>query len=230
MKEPIALVTGARSGIGKALARTLAEDGYQLAVVSRSRKKLTPFCEEFGAVALEADLETDQGAHELVENFRAEFGRLDVLVNSAGVLHRGLYELSPQQFEQMWRLNVRAPFLLTQGLIPMMESRGYGHIFNVSSRSGKVGFPGAGGYSSSKFALSGLNEATYRGYAESGIKVTALCPSWVDTPMARHGKCPLPPEERIPTADLSATVRWLLGLSPVSCVKEVVIECRNDIF
>ena len=229
MEERVALVTGASSGIGEALARTLAEDGYTLAVVSRNPKKLDSLCEEFGCFALEADLESESGAYELVEKFRGEFDRIDVLVNSAGVLHRGMYDLSSKEFEQMWRLNVRAPFLLTQGLLPMMESQGSGHILNVSSRSGKVGFPGAGAYSSSKFALNGLNEASYRGYAEKGIKVTALCPSWVDTPMARHAKCPLPPEERIPTTDLAATMRWLLSLSPVSCVKEVVIECRSDI-
>lgn len=229
MAEQVALVTGASSGIGKALAKALAEDGYRLAVVSRNVKKLDSFCKEFGAIALEADLESDLGAFDLVENFRGEFNRLDVLVNSAGVLHPGMYDLTAKEFEQMWRLNVRAPFLLTQGVLPLMESQGSGHVLNVSSRSGKVGFPGAGAYSSSKFALNGLNEASYRGYAEKGIKVTALCPSWVDTPMARHAKCPLPPEERIPTTDLAATLRWLLSLSPVSCVKEVVIECRSDI-
>lgn len=229
MGDKVALITGASSGIGKALARALAEDGYRLAVVSRNPKKFDSLCEEFGCVALEADLEHDSGAFDLVEKFRGEFDRIDVLVNSAGVLHRGMYDLTPKEFEQMWRLNVRAPFFLIQGLLPMMESQGSGHILNVSSRSGKVGFPGAGAYSSSKFALNGLNEASYRGFAEKGIKVTALCPSWVDTPMARHAKCPLPPDERIPTADLAATMRWLLSLSPVSCVKEVVIECRSDI-
>lgn len=228
--DKVALITGASSGIGRAVAEALGEDGFRLALVSRDTSRLQSFTKRFDAVLFEADLSHSSQVEKLLGDFHQGFDRVDLLFNSAGVLERGLYDLTDEDFDRMWTLNVRAPYLLMQGVLPKMESRQEGHIINVSSRSGKVGFPGAGVYSSTKFGLNALNEATYKGYAEKGIKVTSLCPSWVDTPMAQEASCPLPSEERIPTSDLVSTVRWLLSLSPVSCVKEVFLECRSDIY
>jgi short-subunit dehydrogenase len=104
-----------------------------------------------------------------------------------------------------------------------------GTILNVASRAGIIGFPNFGAYGASKFGMVGLSESLYRELAPRGIKVTALCPSWIDTDMARESGTPLSSEEMIQTEDLMKTVRWLLSLSPAACVREVMIECRADI-
>lgn len=104
-----------------------------------------------------------------------------------------------------------------------MKQQQSGYIFNVASRSGKVGFAGSGGYSASKFGLVGLNESLYRELTPQGIKVTALCPAWVNTKMAREAGTPLEAGEMIQPDDLFETIRWLLNLSSGACVKEVVI-------
>ena len=104
-----------------------------------------------------------------------------------------------------------------------MKKQQSGYIFNVASRSGKVGFSGSGGYSASKFGLLGLNESLYRELTPQGIKVTALCPAWVNTQMAREAGTPLEAEEMIQPSDLFHTIQWLVNLSSGACVKEVVI-------
>jgi NAD(P)-dependent dehydrogenase (short-subunit alcohol dehydrogenase family) len=104
-----------------------------------------------------------------------------------------------------------------------MKKQQSGYIFNVASRSGKVGFAGNGGYGASKFGLVGLSESLYRELTPQGIKVTALCPAWVNTNMAREAGTPLEADEMIQPEDVFETIRWLLSLSSGACVKEVVI-------
>ena len=124
----------------------------------------------------QADLRSIDETEKLAEAVLQDFGSVDLLFNSAGVLHPGMYDLSMEQLNATLELNLRAPFILMKRFLPAMEARGRGHIINVSSRSGKIGFPGAGVYCASKFGLNGLNEATYRAYSAKGIKVTALVP------------------------------------------------------
>lgn len=224
----VALITGATSGIGRAVA--LGLKGYKMALVGRSVGRLEKVASRLNhARVYPTDVSDPRAVHDCVEAVLSDFGQVDLLFNCAGVLHRGtLEDLSQAQFEEMLEVNLRAPFLFMKGLLPGMAERGSGAVINVSSRSGKVGFPAAGGYAASKFGLNGLNEAAYRRYCEMGVSITSLCPSWVDTPMAENSG--LPGEEMIPTADIVATVEWLLNLSPASRVKEVVIECRKSIY
>ena len=110
-----------------------------------------------------------------------------------------------------------------------MKAQKSGHIFNVASRAGKVGFSGGGAYSASKFGLVGLSESLYRELNPLGIKVTALCPGWVNTEMAVDAGTPLESEQMIQPDDLFRTIEWLLQLSPAACVKEVILESPNSI-
>ncbi len=99
----------------------------------------------------------------------------------------------------------------------------------VASRAGKVGFGHGGSYGASKFGLVGLNESLYREFADSPIRVTAICPGWVNTDMAQSPKCPVEPDYMIQVEDIFGTLEWLLSLSPQTCVKEVLIECKGSI-
>jgi 3-oxoacyl-[acyl-carrier protein] reductase len=129
-----------------------------------------------------------------------------------------------KDLEHLLRVNVTAHVAVLQSVVPMMKQQGSGHIFNVASRAGKVGFTGVGGYCASKFALAGFGESLYRELVPQGIKVTTLCPGWVNTDMADDAHCTLDPGDMIQPEDLYKTIRWLLSLSPCACVKEVVME------
>jgi short-subunit dehydrogenase len=131
--------------------------------------------------------------------------------------------LPEQDFKSMLETNLVAQLIFTQEVVPAMKKQQSGYIFNVASRSGKVGFAGNGGYAASKFGLIGLSESLYRELTPQGIKVTALCPAWVNTNMAQEAGTPLETEEMIQPEDLFETIRWLLNLSAGACVKEVVI-------
>jgi short-subunit dehydrogenase len=240
MKErPTAIVTGAGRGIGRAIALALAQDGYRLALIARSREQLTSVAREIAQLTpcdrgsepqIHAmDLADFEAAHETGASIVRQWGHVDVLVNNAGQWVGGILDVSREQFRQLMAVNVAAALALTQAVAPTMKEQRRGHIFNLASRAGKMAFAEEGVYSASKFATVGLSEALYKELASFGIKVTVLCPSWVDTDMGQQAGTPLSSEEMIQPEDLAQTIRWLLTLSPAACVKEVIIECRRNI-
>ena len=234
---PVAIVTGAGRGIGRALAIALAHDGYRTVLIARSREQLQAVAREvteLGKGAAEPlvynlDLANQETVHNAAQLIVERLGRVDVLVNNAGQWAGGALEVSAAQFQRLIAVNVTGALTLVQAVVPAMKRQGYGHIFNVASRAGKVGFPQEGAYCASKFALVGLGESLFKELSPLGVKVTSLCPAWVDTDMAQQAGTPLPSEEMIQPEDLARTVRWLLSLSPAACVREVLIECRNSI-
>jgi NAD(P)-dependent dehydrogenase (short-subunit alcohol dehydrogenase family) len=240
MKDhPVAVVTGAGRGIGRAIAITLAQEGYKTVLIARSQGQLDTVAQEIIRL-VRPDPELEPSVYSLdVGDYEAAYragvsivrreGRIDILVNCAGQWAAGILEVSGEQFQRLLAVNVTGALALVQAIVPMMKDQGRGHVFNVASRAGKVGFPEEGAYSASKFALVGLSESLYKELSPLGIKVTTLCPSWVDTDMAQEAGTPLTSEEMIQPEDLAKTVRWLLSLSPAACVKEVVIECRRNI-
>ena len=164
-----------------------------------------------------------------VDRLAAEWGRIDVLFNSAGVSIPGTLELDADTLDLLYRTNLRAPFLFMKHVIPIMRRQGSGYIFNIASRNGKIGVAGLGGYTASKFGLVGLGEVLYRELAAQGIKVTTLCPGWVNTDMASGEGCVHPPEKMIQPEQIAATMRWLLSLGPSVSIMEVLLECTADV-
>ncbi len=224
-----ALITGASKGIGKAIAIGLAELGYQTILIGRNRDDLNKVAGEIikaggpKPVLFSVDITNSEKVKETVADIIQKFGRIDILVNNAGIHFGGTLELPEPDFKKMLDTNLTAQFVMLQEVVPVMKKQKSGYIFNVASRSAKVGFAGSGGYCASKFGLMGLNESLYRELTPQGIKVTALCPAWVNTCMAQEAGTPLQPEEMIRPDDLLKTIHWLLELSPGACVKEVVI-------
>lgn len=235
IENRIAVITGAGRGIGEAIAYGLAEMNYQTLLIGRNRKNLEKVATEIvssGGLApavFPLDITDTTKMKETVKSIVTKFGRVDVLVNNAGVYFDGTLKLSESEFQTMLNTNLTAQFNLTKEIVPLMEKQGSGYIFNIVSRSGKVGFAGSGGYSASKFGMLGLSESLYRELTPKGIKVTALCPGWVNTQMAFDAGTPLKAEEMIEPEDLFRTIRYLLGLSPSAIVKEVVIETPESI-
>jgi 3-oxoacyl-[acyl-carrier protein] reductase len=233
----VALITGATRGIGRAVAFGLAQDGYDLALTARTQMDLSDLLAELQS---RNDLHGDHTVHVLdvsdseaiqsaIVEIHKHYGRIDVLVNNAGAYIPGGTELAIQEMDRMLRVNLLAPFQFMQAVLPMMKHQGTGHVFNIASRAGKVGFAGDGGYVASKFGLVGLSESIYRECASAGISVTALCPGWTNTAMAQDAGTPLTEEEMIQPRDILETLRWLLRLSPSVRVKEVILECRHSL-
>jgi NAD(P)-dependent dehydrogenase (short-subunit alcohol dehydrogenase family) len=233
--NPVAIVTGASRGIGRAVAAGLAVDGFELALVARGQAELEQLAAELpddgGRIhsVHVVDVSDPEAIEVEMAGILARRGRVDVLVNNAGAYAAGGLGLSAEEFDRMIRVNLVAPFLFMKAALPVMKAQGSGHVFNLASRAGLVGFAGDGGYVAGKFGLVGLSASVYREYSAAGIGVTAICPGWTDTVMAAESGTPLAAEEMIQPADILETVRWLLRLSPAARVREVMLECRLSI-
>ena len=235
IEKKIAVITGAGKGIGLAISNGLANLGYQTVLISRNANDLQNASNEIiGAGGLapqtfQLDITDTQKLTVIVNEIALKYGRIDLLVNNAGIYLDGTLELTESELKSMIDTNLVAQFNLTKQVVPVMEKQGSGYIFNIVSRSGKVGFAGSGGYSASKFGMLGLNETLYHELVPKGIRVTALCPGWVNTRMAFDAGTPLKEMDMIQPEDLFETVKWLLSLSAGACVKEVVLEAPFSI-
>ncbi len=232
-EEKIAVITGASQGIGKVIALGLAEDGYRCVLIARSKDKLQALSEEIAGMerALIPDIRvvdvTDENA--IVQTIIAicvRWKRIDVLVNNAGLWQTGSLGVASENIKKLMDTNLIAPYLFINATLPIMKWQGSGYIINISSRSGKIGFAGSGLYSASKFALNGLSESLYKELAPFGIKLTTICPSWVNTAMAIEAGSPLNPEDMIQPEDIVSSIRYLFSLSSSACIKELVLECK----
>lgn len=238
---PVAIVTGASRGIGRAVALGLAREGYKTLLVARDLKRLEKVAEEIGRVlpshvmdqaqpeCIQLDLTEVDNIGPVVASIEQRLGRIDVLFNNAGLSITGTLDLESAVLDRLYALNLRAPFELMRSVVPVMRKRGSGYIFNLSSRNGKIAVAGLGAYSSSKFGLIGLSESVYRELAKTGIKVTALCPGWVNTDMASGEGCHHLPERMIQPDHLASTVLWLLSLGPEVSIMELMMECTDDV-
>jgi NAD(P)-dependent dehydrogenase (short-subunit alcohol dehydrogenase family) len=217
-----ALVTGGSSGIGLAIARMLRAEGYELTLASRRREKIEAAAAELGAHAVAADVSNEEDAARLVAEHRERFGRLDMLVNSAGVGVAGnLDQLQTKHWDLQLGVNLRGLFLVTRETIPLLrESRG--RIVNLASIAGTGPTPGLAAYGASKAAVISLTHSLNGELDGDGVRAIAICPAFVDTPMAEWTG--IPSEELIQPDDCAEIVRMCLRLSPHARVPQVVVE------
>lgn len=187
----VIIVTGAASGIGLQLAERFAREGGVVmlsdlndSALQTARKQL----DELGyqAASVQADMTIEQDIINLIDQTVARFGRLDVLINNAGIQHVAPLENFPtDKFELMIKLMLTAPFIAIKHAIPIMKRQGFGRIINMSSINGLVGFAGKSAYNSAKHGIIGLTKAAALETADYGITINALCPGYVDTPLVR---------------------------------------------
>jgi NAD(P)-dependent dehydrogenase (short-subunit alcohol dehydrogenase family) len=217
-----ALVTGGSSGIGLAIARMLRDEGFGLTLASRRQERVEAAAAELGATAVAADV-TDAGeAERLVAEHRERFGRLDMLVNSAGIGIAGrIADLPPKHFDLQLGVNLRGVFLVTQAAIPLLRES-HGLIVNLASIAGTIPAPGLATYAATKAAVISLTRSLNEELDADGIRAVAICPGFVDTPMAQWTG--LAGDEMIQPEDCAEVVRMLLRLSPRARIPQVVIE------
>jgi NAD(P)-dependent dehydrogenase (short-subunit alcohol dehydrogenase family) len=231
MAARAALITGASSGIGLAIAEMLGQEGYALTVAARRPEKL-----EAAAAGLR---ERGHDVHHVAGNLGDEdtikavvaahlerFGRLDVLVNNAGVgAGEAVDALTTKRVDLQLATNLRSVFLFYREAVPALRRAGAEHrnalVVNTSSISGKQGEAWLSVYSATKHGVVGFTQAMNKELAAAGIKSCALCPGFVDTPMSDFIKGAVPAETMIQVQDIAESVRFLLRTSPGCVVPEI---------
>jgi NAD(P)-dependent dehydrogenase (short-subunit alcohol dehydrogenase family) len=221
-----ALITGGSSGIGLAIARALREDGFELTLAARTREKVEVAAGELDALGVAADVSDDGDCRRIVDEHRERYGRLDVLVNSAGVGIAGdIAEMSAKRVDLQLDVNLRGLMLVTAAALPLLrEARGV--VVNLASIAGTMGTPLLPVYGATKAAVIQFTDTLNRGEQDNGVRATAISPGFVDTPMTDWG--PVPKEEMIQPEDCAEIVRALLRLSPYARVPVVVIERAGE--
>ncbi|MGH9900873.1 MAG: SDR family NAD(P)-dependent oxidoreductase, partial [Pyrinomonadaceae bacterium] len=186
------LITGGSRGLGLVLARELAREGANLAICARDpaeleRARVDLINRGANAIAFPCDVTDRAQVKELVDVVRHRFGRIDVLVNNAGVIQVGpVEEMTLEDYEEAMRTHFWGPLHMILEVLPDMRRRGGGRIVNVSSIGGKIGVPHLTPYSASKFALVGLSEALRAELGKDGVVVTTVCPGLMRTGSPRN--------------------------------------------
>jgi NAD(P)-dependent dehydrogenase (short-subunit alcohol dehydrogenase family) len=231
MAQRAAIVTGGSSGIGLGIARVLGEEGYAVTVAARRPEKLEEAvaglrADGYDVNSVSGNLADEAVVQEVVRSHRERFGRLDVLVNNAGLgAGEAVGELTTKKVDLQLAINLRSPILFYRECTELLRAAGAEHrcalVVNTSSISGKAGEPWLSVYSATKAAVVAFTQAMHKELGEAGIKSTALCPAFVDTPMTDFIKEQVKPEDMIQVSDIAETVRVLVRMSPGCVVPEV---------
>ncbi|MEO7414186.1 MAG: SDR family NAD(P)-dependent oxidoreductase [Opitutaceae bacterium] len=184
--DQTAIITGGASGIGLAIARRLQASGVFVVAFDRDEARFAALAAEFGTrgICRSVDVTDEAAVRAAVDAIAAARGRIDILINSAGITGRTnlkSHEVDLADFETVMRINVRGPFLTSKAVLPVMLQRGYGRVLHIASIAGKEGNAGMLAYSTSKAAVIGLTKVQGKEYAETGITVNALAPAVVRT-------------------------------------------------
>jgi 3-oxoacyl-[acyl-carrier protein] reductase len=228
-----ALVTGSGRGIGATLALALAGSGCRVALVSRTESQLDAVAAGvtaagMRALVLPADLTRPDEVHGLVRKVESEFGGIDILINNAGGGAFGpVIELTENEFERTLELNVTSVFRLTRAFLPGMLQRKQGHIVMMASTAARRGFSGGAAYCAAKFALDGFAQSLFYETRQSGVRVTTVFPSSVNTELMRRLGPALDPDRMIQPADVALAVLAALRTDDRATVKEIEIWGTN---
>ena len=183
MTGPVALVTGGSSGIGSAAAAALARKGFRVILHGRDQHALAEVARQTGGVPLTADLALRDGATQLAEQALAVAGRIDVLVNNAGIGWAGSFtDMPADALERIQAVNLGAPIALTRALLPGMQERGLGRLVFVTSIAGRLGVAGESVYAATKAGLDCFAESLRPELRGTGVTVGVVVPGVVDTP------------------------------------------------
>jgi NAD(P)-dependent dehydrogenase (short-subunit alcohol dehydrogenase family) len=236
LKNQIAIITGGSSGIGFAISRAVLAEDMCVAIAARDRNRLSQALKDLKdevknkdqVIAIPTDVSNAKDVDEMVKQVIQTWGRIDLLVNDAGIgKWSNIEECKEEDWDRVLAVNLKGTFLCTKAVLPQMKRQRSGYIVNVSSIAGKVGMGGAPAYSASKFGVVGLTQSVLEEAIEYNIRATVICPGFVATPMVAGAS--VPTEEMIPPSDIGKLVIGLLNLSPVTVIKEIVVQRRGAI-
>jgi NADP-dependent 3-hydroxy acid dehydrogenase YdfG len=225
----IALVTGAGRGVGKAISVSLAKAGCRVVLAARTRDQVEAVQNEIlsqggDALAIPTDLTIDEDIQRLVEESQAKWGAVDILINNAGWGKRApVVGALLSDWDQTFRLNLRAPMVLAKALLPNMIAKREGAVINIGSVSGKTGEANGAAYSASKFGLIGFTQSLYEEVREHSIKVAVILPGFVDTPLIPPNR-QLDRSKMIQADDIAQTVLFVLTSPATCCPVEITVR------
>ncbi|MGG4203439.1 3-ketoacyl-ACP reductase [Paenibacillus jamilae] len=235
LKNKTAIITGASKGIGKAIAETLAKEGVNLGLISRTLTDLQKLQDSLGStygvkvVSAVADISDRTQAAAAVASLEHELGAVDILINNAGIATFGtVADMDPEEWERIIRVNLMGTYYVTHAALPSMLAQKSGNIINISSTAGERGFATGSAYCASKFALMGFTEALMQEVRKSNIRVTALTPSTVNTELAANAGLSIGDEDRmLQPQDLADLTLAALKLPPRVQLKVAGIWTTN---
>jgi NAD(P)-dependent dehydrogenase (short-subunit alcohol dehydrogenase family) len=216
LTSKVAIVTGGGSGIGAAIALSLAAAGARISVCGRRVTAIDRTVEQIKArggvaLAVPADVAVEEDVDRLVQATVAAFGDVDILVNNAAIGGGGeIHSHDVQTWDQIMAVNLRGPFLLCRQVLPILRQKRSGHIINISSESGLTYYQGDGAYGISKHALNALGEYIQRENQEYNIRVNTLCPGMVVTEMTENAPG-LNHEKALDPSEIADLVLWLVS-------------------
>jgi len=243
LSDRVVAVTGASSGIGEATALACAGAGAAVALAARRSDRIEALAERIvgeggRAIAVQTDVGEESQAQVFVQRTHAELGRLDVLVNNAGVMLLGPIEGAPtEEWRQMIHANVFGVLYCTHAALPLMREQGSGHIVNVSSVAGRVARQGSGVYNLTKFGVGAFSESLRQEAVPIGVRVTLIEPGAVATELAGHNR----PEVReqiakrfggfeiLSAEDIAGAVLYAIGQPEHVAVNEILVRPRGQV-
>lgn len=222
-----AIVTGASRGIGRAIAEALAKEGGRLVLGGRDAARLQEAAQAIGgeSEAVAGDVGDENVAARLVETATRKFGRLDVVVNNAGIGHHGkLEDMDPAEFDRVYRTNVRGPFLLMKAAIPVMRRQKSGTLVSLASLAGRNPVPLRAAYAASKWAMIGLSRSVLQEVRKDGIRVIILEPGSTLTEFGHDPAKMAHAEKLVRPEDVAAVLVAALKLPDRATVSEIEIR------
>jgi NAD(P)-dependent dehydrogenase (short-subunit alcohol dehydrogenase family) len=232
--ERVVMISGANRGIGLAIARRLHADGYRLSLGARDQAALARVTSAFDAgrtLLCRFDATRPESAQSWLDETLARYGRLDALVNNAGILRMVTLDKGTEaELDEMWDVNVKAPFRLLRLALPHLRKAGHGRVVNIASTDAKrYRDPTVSlGYAMTKHALLAVSHAAKFAGWEDGVRVTALCPGAVETDLIAGIPGVTPGPGRIKPDTIAGVVSMLLTLPDNASVAELVVNTRLE--
>ncbi len=230
LKEKVAVVTGASRGIGRAIAIKLAEEGANLVLIARSKQNLEKVMNEViklgvNAYICEADLQDIYSSNRIIEETINTFGKLDFLINNAGVAIANTIEnTTAEQWDLHMNVNVRAPFLLSKEAIPHLRKSDAATIINIASVVGRKGYINQGAYTASKHALMGMTKVLAQEAFDDNIRVHVISPGGVETEMVTKTRPDLDTSMLASPEDIADIIIFLLKHRGKAVIDEINVR------
>ena len=230
----VAVVTGAGRGIGRVIARTLADSGAHLVAAARTTEEIDSLADEIAgaggkAIAVRTDVTDETSVKDLFCAIDDKYGRVDVLINNAGMgVFSHIVDCSSEDFDRVLAVNAGGTFLCSREALKRMIPQKSGYIINISSVLGVRAYVNQGAYTAAKHGVMGLTKTLALEGQPHGIRVSAILPGGVNTELIGKSRPDLDPSELLEPEDIADAVMYLLGLSDKAAIDQIYIRRRNS--